>query len=865
MPAATTIEITAAYLTVLPHTKRDNWAVHRARIIGNPTDDRLRDGMEIEITGESEPAVIEPDAHGIGEIVRPAELQRNREYRFYGRVVTKNFRGKDKTQFAFTTFVAAVPHSPAAVQLYLQQCPHIGQRTAAKLFTNFGPDAVRILRESPDVVAACSDIRLTLPQAREAAAYLAELAAVESCTLETMGVLDGFGLPKATAKAAIKKWGNRAATIIKANPYQLMRFRGCGFLKADKIYQSLSLPLGRLKRQTLSAWYYLKSDANGHTWHEWSAVEKAVKKTVGSVHRIDVARAVAVGERAGLLATYTDERGGRWVAEGVKAREEEKLANLIVTAMDEENPWSAVVNSPAFDEACAPLTNHQRAGLRKALAGGAVAILGGGPGAGKTFTAAALMRALVAVYGEAAIAATAFTGKAAARFNEGMQVYGLPVRAKTTHSLLKLSITGDDDSGDAEEVNTATLQAGAADTLPGVRVIVVDEVSMDDVPLLAEIAAARSKNSAVLIIGDVKQLPPIGHGAPLRDLITAGLPYGELTEIRRNAGTVVRFCKKLREKQPIDVADFVNQVAALNPSADDPANLRLITAHTPDAAIAAMLAAVRDARDRFGFDPVWETQVVVARNTVGELSRVPLNEVLQREFNGDASPVPGCKFRVGSKAIQLKNMSYDRAERGGDGFGDDDNTFTRRADDQAKVFNGEFCRIVDIDEKRIVAAFENPNRMVWIPQRGLRGGGETSAQGTEANSDRPASPGGTTAGGASATDKEPAAAFDLGYAATCHKMQGSQEKHIVVVLDKNAYGLSLEWLLTAVSRCEKLCTVIGDISTIRKIAAKSSLMERKTFLVERIEEKRIWSQRCWWLPEAAQFNVTEELTANGPT
>jgi hypothetical protein len=836
--------------------RKGDWGVARARIVES-IDERLKVGEVYDFTGVFSPYEAKIDDAGQVKQIGGDFIQ-GLEYRFKGRVKIDSYVDRRRvkrtsTQFEFSTFNKCEPVTKKAVCVYLQQADYIGPKIALAIWNEFGPDAVRTLRESPEKVAACQSIKLTIKQAQDAATYFQRFAALEHCTMEVTGLLDGQGLPRSTPKKAIKQWGNCAASIIRKNPYQLMRFRGIGFNKADKLYTNFELPLGRMKRQTLAIWaelhkpsVKLKFDteetdpkrreikaAAGHTWFPWNFAERALREKVGSVFKLDCERAVAIGERAGLLATCIDESGRRWIAEGVKARSEEKLADLVVSAMDEANPWSKIVEHPAFNSACDRLTDHQRAGLRRALAGGAVAILGGGPGAGKTFVAAAIMRALVAIYGEGAIAATAFTGKAASRFNEGMQEYGLPIRAKTTHSLLRLSIGSDDDEDEDVdddldlEVSSPSKSAG----LPGVQIIVVDEVSMDDVPLMVEIAKARARGSAILIIGDEKQLPPIGHGAPLRDLIRAGLPYGELTEIRRNAGAVVRFCKKLREGEPIAISDFVHQASAVNPIGDDPANLRLITAHKPADAISAMLAAIHDASKRFNFDPVWETQVVVSRNNSGELTRVPLNEVLQREFNTDAAPIPNCKFRVGSKAIQLKNTTYDRAEYDGGAS----NNYSRK-NDSCKVFNGEFFRIVDVDEKRIVAEFSTPSRTVWIPQRRPK----TSIEGGDGEEKL------------ANQDVEPKAAFDLGYAATCHKMQGSQEKHVVVVLEKDNGGPftpSLEWLLTAVSRCEKLCTVIGDISTIRK-------MERKTFLVERIEEKRIWSSRCWWL-------VDEETTVEG--
>jgi len=409
--AANAIEIIAVYRGEKSHTRRDKWAVHRAEVVDCPINDpRFPVGVEIEVSGNSEP--VEWDADGFG-VAKEPELRIGCEYRFHGLPTINEFRGKKTPTLKFTSFNRCEPQTKEAILRYLQEAPHVGPKIAATLYQAFGGDAVRVLRNTPaEAVAGIAKLnranqRLSLPHAEAAAAHLRSMAALESTTMEMMKLLGGYGLPKSTAKKAIQRWGSRAAETIKKNPLgTLMSFRGCGFLKADKVYQSLGLPLDALKRMTLCAWHHLSSDANGHTWHRRSAALTAIRQSVGGVPSFPQAkaeryknkretpaeRALRVGVRSGLLAEYVDENGEVWLAEGEKAREEKRLADVVLAAMDEPNPWEPVLASPELPTALAPLSDHQREALLRLLHGGAISILGGGPGVGKTFTAAALMR-----------------------------------------------------------------------------------------------------------------------------------------------------------------------------------------------------------------------------------------------------------------------------------------------------------------------------------------------------------------------------------------------------------------------------------------------------------------------------------------
>jgi hypothetical protein len=368
-------------------------------------------------------------------------------YRFYGRWTsyTNQRTGDTERQFHFKTFVKATPLGRAGVIKYLTAAPGVGPSIARQLWEKFESNAVKILREQPDVASAAVE-RLSLAVAQTAAAYLEHEKALEDCTIAVIDLLEGRGFPKSVAKKAISEFGNRAADIIRQNPYLLMRFRGCGFKRADALYLDLGLPPVKLKRQALCAWHHLARNTDGHTWHYQQVVDVGLKQSIGGAE-VQVGKAVQLATRSGMLcAMRTDGVNGPpdwdgdavWLAEGRKARNEWRLAEYVREAMRDSAEW------PEDDgEVRSQLTEHQWDRLCDALSG-PLAILGGGPGTGKTFTAAKLIGHLGRQIGWDQIAVMAPTGKAAVRITEAMNQYGLPLRAKTIHSTLKVQQADND-------------------------------------------------------------------------------------------------------------------------------------------------------------------------------------------------------------------------------------------------------------------------------------------------------------------------------------------------------------------------------------------------------------------------------------
>jgi len=741
------------------------------------------------------------------------ELMPQQTYRFYGHWTEyRNQRsGNTEKQFAFQTFIRAQPHGRAGVIAYLKQAGEgngIGQARATQLWEKFGSDAVRVLRETPEI-AVCALQGLTIEKAESAAKWLKTEQALEGCTIDLINLLSGKGFPKDTTRRAVREWGNRSAQQIQRDPYSLMAFRGCGFKRCDALWMELGLPPSKLRRQALCAWYSVASDTEGHTWYPVEFAVNGLKKSIGGT---DLRPAAAIKmakrigrlsmDRNGALATLRSDStsgaiipsGGKlWLAEGRKAWSEDKLAEIIVDSRNEIIQWPDI-------ESIQGISDHQREQLAAALTG-SVGILGGSPGTGKTYTLAALAKFLVEHLGQNAIGIGAPTGKAAVRITEALQQYGLPLRARTWHSLLGV--------GQVDELTGLWGFTHNENNPFAYKVLIGDESSMLDTNLMASIFRARAAGTMFLLVGDVNQLPPVGHGAPLRDLIAAGLPYGELREIKRNSGGIVEACAAIRDGKRWTAGD----------------NLVVDECHGEETQIKQMLAAIRKAGNE-GLDVIWDCQVVVAVNAKSKLSRKAVNEVLQAELN-PRGKIDGSPFKVNDKIVNTKNGFFPladladaiQAEKQGPRDRSDEELQTN---DRGEVYvaNGELAAVVDVAEKYVVAKLSNPSRVIRIPRGKAKADDDDSQDGEEKAST--------------------GCAWDLGFALSVHKSQGSEWPVVVVMVDEYPGARMVcdrSWIYTAISRAKQRCVVIGKKATADRFCRQQKMNYRKTFLREFIHLK----------------------------
>ena len=712
-------------------------------------------------------------------------------YLFYGswaKYTNKRSR-KVENQFRFVSFVESQPLDPDSVISYLQTkgkgCG-VGRARAVKLVEKFGSSAVQVAREQPEVIAAALP-GVDLANAQALAAALEIDKHREHCHIELMALMRGRGFPRKTADLAMQQWGNRAPEVIKSDPYKLMAFRGCGFKRTDQMYLQLGHSPARMKRQALCAWYSMASDSSGDTWFPIERCAALIRGQIGSA--ANPLKAVTLAKRAKIVDVRRDQAGKVWVAELKKSQHEKAIAECLARAARE-----TVELIDAELLAGTELRSHQVEQVSPILARKpAVWILGGSPGCGKTFTAAALIRLLGHKHGWESIAVAAPTGKAAVRITEAMKNNRVPLRAKTIHSML--GVAAADSSGNWG------FKHCESNPLP-FSFIVVDESSMIDAGLMAALLKARAVGTGIIFIGDVNQLAPVGHGAPLRDMIAAGLPYAELTEIQRNSGRIVQACAEIRDGRRFS---FSPRIA---PSAGE--NLVVVPASGDERQIEKMLRSI-DLATRAGHDRVWDIQVLCPVNKKSKISRAALNRVLQAELNPNPA-IPNCPFRVGDKLVNTKNRFFRSIE-----FDATSADVQTNEKNEVYVANGELAQVLEVDGQTVIARLFNPDRTIQI------------YRGQQQDPDEP--------GQEDDEGPQTGCTFDLGYALSVHKFQGSEIPIAIVMLDQYP-GAKLvqtrEYLYTAISRAKQLCLCIGQAETAYAMIGRRALWNRKTFLVEAI-------------------------------
>jgi len=305
---------------------------------------------------------------------------------------------------------------------------------------------------------------------------------------------------------------------------------------------------------------------------------------------------------------------------------------------------------------------------------------------------------------------------------------------------------------------------------------------------MRSLLAARKRGSHMLFTGDPWQLPPVGHGAPFRDMLAAGMPQGHLTEIHRNAGQIVKCCKAIREQKRF--------IAAPEIDLESGGNLVVQKATQAEQQIEQLRSALNDAWGR-GFDPIWDCQVITPLNEKSDVARKRLNPLLQGFLNPKGETCEGNPFRTGDKIVCTSNGRLPAA----DGCPPDE------CDEEGKVYvaNGEQAKVMRVEQRRTIAELQTPFRAVVIPHGRQEDGGASD--------------------------------WELAYAISCHKSQGSQWPVVIVMIDPAGRRLcDAHWITTAISRAEKLCVYIGRESLLGGWVKRSNLWQRKTFLREKIEE-----------------------------
>lgn len=665
-------------------------------------------------------------------------------------------------QFKAQLCERSMPSSSADLLRYLSSgaVRGIGPATAKKIIERFGENSFDVLENHPERLA---DIKgISLKKAKDISKIFNEQFAVRQIMIS----LERFGMTTHECLEAYKLYGANAVDMIKANPYALCSdIVGMGFERADAIASALPEPPDRAYRVSAGIVHVVKYNLNnGHTC---------------------VPRKKLIAPSSGLLEADEDTieaaidalvESGRLISQMMNGKEflflpqiysAEKLAAQRILVMTKFPPAGRVTVEEDIEKIEKEENIHYESKQREAIltaANKGILILTGGPGTGKTTALNGILK-LFELDG-IDVALTAPTGRAAKRMSE---ITGK--EAKTIHRLLEVEWDKHDRPYFSRNARNP-ISAGA---------VIVDELSMVDISLFASLLDALPLGCRLIMVGDSDQLPAVGAGSVLHDLILSGvLPVVELKEVFRQAmqSRIVTNAHKIVSGQMPELHDKNNDFFFMkrNSAYDTAATVaELCTVRLPKA---------------YSYSPINDIQVLCPSRK-GETGTVSLNKRLQTVIN---PPSPEKKelrsgsriFREGDKVMQIKN-NYNII-------------WTKDSEEGTGVFNGDIGTVKKIDKANGCLA-------VWFD------------------------------------DKEAVYSTDNlqelehAYAITVHKSQGNEFNAVVIPVMGVVPQLCYRNLLyTAVTRAKKLMVMVGSEKQIRDMVDNNTRSKRysalKFFLTE---------------------------------
>lgn len=629
-------------------------------------------------------------------------------------------------QFRAELLQSTPPNTREGIEKYLGSglVKGIGPVYARKLVARFGEGVFDIIERHS---ARLEEVAGIGPERRR---RIKAAWAEQKVVREIMVFLHAHGVSTSRAVRIYKTYGENAIEEVRANPYTLAQdIPGIGFRTADQLAQKMGVPHDSVLRACAGLSHVLlEATRQGHCGLPTAAlkdetgklllvqegiIETALTRTLVEKQ---LTRETVAGEDLVFLPALRQ-------AEIAVAARIKKLAALPPAYPSIDFEKAAVWCEQRTGKALAP---SQRAALRQAL-GSRVLILTGGPGVGKTTLVQAILMVLRAKKVRCQLCAP--TGRAAKRLGEAT---GL--EAKTIHRLLEV------EPGRAGFIRNATHPLRC-------DLLVVDETSMVDIVLMHHLVEALPAHASLLLVGDVDQLPSVGPGMVLRDLIESGAaPVARLTEVFRQAA----------HSRIITNAHRINQ--GLMPETDEAgpdSDFYFIERQEPERIVETLVELVKNRiPKKFQLDPFRDIQVLSPMNR-GSLGVRELNVRLQAELNPPRPEEPslerfGWQFRVRDKVLQTEN-DYDK-----------------------DVFNGDIGQVVNIEpeERELTVRFD---------QREVR------------------------------YDYGELDELTLAYAVTIHKSQGSEFPAVVIPVATQHYLLLQRNLIyTAVTRGKRLVVLTGQ-------------------------------------------------------
>lgn len=666
-------------------------------------------------------------------------------------------------QFKAERAVPVRPTTRAAILRYLASgiIKGIGEKTATRIVEHFGLDTFKVLDENPGCL-------LQVPKlGRKKAAEIIESWKAQKSIADVMMFLNTHGISLAYSQKILKLYGDQAIELVSANPYQLaVDIAGIGFIKADSIAKSIGIAPDSPERVRAAIIYQMQqSEDRGHCFLTSRQLCDQLLTTLGltleKLEDLIPSQLNTLCEAGSLLSeqiiTDSEKETTFWRPDILTAEIDisRALAKLMQQKLqiDESriDHWLEKYNLASST----PLSESQFQAVRRA-ASSKVFILTGGPGVGKTTTANAIIRLFKAMGKSVLLAAP--TGRAAQRLSE---VSTEP--AKTIHRLLEWQPA--DAAFSRNELNPLKSD-----------VVICDEASMLDVRLAAHLVNAVSQHAQLVLIGDVDQLPSVGPGNVLRDLINSRrIPCARLHEIFRqaSASNIVKY------------AHEINQGITPTFPKDSPTDCQFIDVDSSDEIRGVIHRLVTEVLPvKYNFDAARDVQILSPMNR-GDLGTININAELQKILNPDPrehiresnQKATDGELRDGDKVIQTAN-NYD-----------------------LQVFNGDigFVLATNVDGGKTKVIFGDDRVVTY--------------------------------------DREQADDLKLAYGITIHKSQGSEFPVVILPMSMQHYVmLQRNLVYTGLTRARKLAIFIGSRKALNFAIKNNISTARQTNLSARIQQ-----------------------------
>jgi exodeoxyribonuclease V alpha subunit len=555
-------------------------------------------------------------------------------------------------QFEVSDYAVETPSDVIGIQKYLESglVKGIGPVYAKKIVDRFGADTLRVIDQAPERLLGIAGL------GEKKIDKLVECWRTQRSIREVMIFLRAHGVSPAYAQRIYKTYGDESIEKVKENPYNLAKdVFGMGFKLADAVAVKLGFALHSPERLAAGIEFVLwELSGEGHTCYPLSDFLPLAKQA------LEVEIPLIEKEVSALIAKDRLAKKGEMIWLKVFFAYEAGIANDLMRLCHSAQSIRSIDAVKAADWVEEKLQIHfagqQKEAIVRALTD-KVHIITGGPGTGKSTITNGILRVAEKLTSKILLAAP--TGRAAKRLAQITHR-----KAFTIHALLEMDFA----SGGFKRGRDNPLDC---------ELLIIDEASMIDTPLLFSLLRAIKSNARLLFVGDIDQLPSVGAGTVLRDVIQSELAgVTRLTEIFRQA----------KGSRIITNAHRINQGEFPSLSNPPESDFHYIEAESPEAIRQVILRLVeQEIPEKWKFDPIEEIQVLSPMKK-GLIGSEMLNDALQALLNPSEKPLfrAGRKFHVKDKVMQIRN-NYDK-----------------------KVYNGDIGRIESIDaaEQKTIVSFD---------------------------------------------------------------------------------------------------------------------------------------------------------------